>query len=70
MNATIFFISVIVILISLKKTVDYSVVGWLGFCMRGGAIGKESLRAIIWLAIQGFLVYLAVKHIPFTISWN
>lgn len=70
MNAAIFFMSIIVVLICLKKTIDYSIVGWLGFCMRGGAIGKESVRAIAWLAFQGFLVYLAVQHVPFTMSWR
>ena len=70
MNSVIFFISLFVIVISLKKTIDYSIVGWLGFCMRGRAVGKESIRAIVWLLFQGFLIYLAATHIPFTIMWN
>lgn len=70
MNATIFLISLFVIVICIRKTIDYSILGWLGFCMRGGAIGKESVIAIIWLSFQGFLVYLAATHIPFTIMWN
>lgn len=70
MDAAIFFISIFLILISIRKTIGFSVLGFLGFCMRGGALGVESVMAIAWLAFQCFLIYLAATHVPFTIVWG
>ena len=70
MNSIIFIAALLVCVLSMKKTIDKSIIGWYGFLMRGCAFGKESLVAIFWIAFQGCLIFTAITHIPFTIVWK
>lgn len=70
MNTIIFIMCVSMSLFLMKKTIHSAMIGWLGFCMRGMAFGKESFVALIWLGVQVGLLYTAINHIPFSIVWN
>lgn len=70
MNFIIFMTAIILCVCFMKKTIDKSIIGWLGFLMRGYAFGKESLVALFWIAFQGCLIFTAINYLPFTIVWK
>lgn len=70
MNTLIFLTSLIIMAVFMKKTIKSAVIGWYGFCMRGLAFGQESFAGLFWLAFQCALLYVAFKHVPFTIQWK
>lgn len=69
LNTVLFFFCSVIFLLLLRPTIIAVQLGYLGFMMRGAAVGKETLIAILVLACEVAFFVGAVKFFPFQISW-
>lgn len=69
LDSVLFIFCLIMFVILFRPTAIAVQIGYLGFMMRGAAVGKETLIAILVLACEVAFLVGAVKFFPFQISW-
>ena len=73
-NTTIFAFSVLVMVMTMKKTIGFTVVSFFSFALQGKSFNKEgimlTLIAVLLILLQVSMLYLAVTHAPFHVEYK
>lgn len=74
MNNAIFAISVLIMVLTMKKTIGFTVLSFFSFALNGKSFNKEGVLltviAVFLIIMQVCLVYLAVTHAPFYLEYK
>lgn len=69
LNSLLFFFCLVLFVLFFKRTAYFVQMGYLGFMMRGGAAGKETLLGVLALACELAFLFGVFKFFPFQINW-
>lgn len=73
-NTTIFVLAMLIMAVTMKKTIGFSVLAFFSFILQGKSFDKEgillSVIAVVLIILQVTMLYIAVTHAPFHLEYK